>query len=32
MKRTNFEEQKHGSVTYITKKELNRLLKKWGTE
>lgn len=27
MKRTNFEEQKHGAVTYITKKELNRLKK-----
>lgn len=27
MKRTNFSEQKHGSVTYLTKKELRRLRK-----
>lgn len=27
MKRTNFEEQKHGAVTYISKAELKRLLK-----
>lgn len=27
MKRTNFSEQKHGAVTYITKKELRRLMK-----
>ena len=27
MSRTNFEEQKHGAVTYITRKELKRLLK-----
>ena len=30
MKRTNFEEQKHGAVTYLTKKEVERLLKYWG--
>jgi hypothetical protein len=29
MQRTNFSEQKHGAVTYLTKKELNRLLKYW---
>lgn len=29
MKRTNFSEQKHGSVTYITAEELERLEKYW---
>lgn len=29
MTRTNFEEQKHGAVTYITKKELKMLKKYW---
>ena len=29
MKRTNFSEQKHGAVTYITKKEAERLKKYW---
>ena len=29
MKRTNFSEQKHGSVTYITADELDRLEKHW---
>lgn len=29
MKRTNFAEQKHGAVTYITKEELERLKKYW---
>ncbi|MCM1312661.1 MAG: glycoside hydrolase family 43 protein [Bacteroides sp.] len=29
MTRTNFSEQKHGAVTYITKKELKRLKKYW---
>lgn len=29
MKRTNFSEQKHGAVTYITKKEYSRLEKYW---
>lgn len=32
MKRTNFEEQKHGAVTYISKKELKTLLKYWTTK
>lgn len=30
MKRTNFSEQKHGAVTYITADELSRLEKHWG--
>lgn len=30
MKRTNFSEQKHGAITYITKKELKALKKHWG--
>ena len=29
MKRTNFSEQKHGSVTYITEEELQRLEEHW---
>ena len=29
MKRTNFSEQKHGAVTYITKQEYKRLMKQW---
>ena len=29
MKRTNFSEQKHGAVTYLTKKELKQLVKHW---
>lgn len=29
MKRTNFSEQKHGAVTYISKKELSALIKFW---
>ncbi len=29
MTRTNFSEQKHGAVTYITRSELNNLLKRW---
>lgn len=29
MRRTNFEEQKHGAVTYITQKELKALKKHW---
>lgn len=29
MTRTNFSEQKHGAVTYITKSELKALLKQW---
>lgn len=29
MKRTNFSEQKHGAVTYITEDELDRLEKHW---
>ncbi len=29
MTRSNFEEQKHGSITYLTKKELKKLLKYW---
>lgn len=31
MTRTNFSEQKHGAVTYITKKDLRRLIKRWQT-
>ena len=30
MKRTNFSEQKHGAVTYITKEELKRLVGYFG--
>lgn len=30
MTRTNFSEQKHGAVTYITDKELKALKKYWG--
>ena len=30
MTRTNFSEQKHGAVTYITRTELKALLKQWG--
>ena len=30
MKRTNFSEQKHGAVTYITKEELKRLVYSFG--
>jgi len=29
MKRTNFSEQKHGAVTYLTAKELKNLEKYW---
>ena len=29
MKRTNFQEQKHGAVTYITKRELENLKRFW---
>ena len=29
MKRTNFSEQKHGAVTYLTDKEVKRLEKYW---
>ncbi len=29
MTRSNFSEQKHGSVTYLTKKELKKLIKHW---
>lgn len=32
MTRTNFEEQKHGSITYITAKELKALKKAWGRD
>lgn len=30
MKRTNFSEQKHGAVCWLTKKEARRLEKHWG--
>jgi hypothetical protein len=29
MKRTNFSEQKHGAVTYLTAKEIKQLKKFW---
>lgn len=32
MKRTNFYEQKHGAVTYLTKKEQKKLVKYWNNK
>jgi len=32
MRRTNFEEQKHGAVTYIGRKELKKLIKFWNSK
>ena len=32
MTRTNFEEQKHGSITYVSRKELKKLIKHWNNQ